>query len=130
MTDAHQFLGWLAVIATVAVLGAIGWSAWTRRASRGAADRRFAVDRLILLTFGVVGANGLIGLILLGTGARPADPLHLVYGPAALVCLPVGIWLGRRGADGAGSINRRREIWLVAAAVVLVGIEVRLVMTG
>jgi hypothetical protein len=130
VTDAHQFLSGLAVIATVSVLGAIGWSAWTRRASSGAADRRFAVDRLILLTIGVVAVNGLIGLVLLGTGARPADPLHLLYGPAALVCLPVGIWLGRRGPDGAGSVSRRREIWLATAAVVLVGIELRLVMTG
>jgi hypothetical protein len=77
-----------------------------------------------------VAVNGLAGLFLLANGPPPADSLHLLYGSAALVTLPVGVWLGRRGR-GAGSAGApRRDGWLVVAAIVLLGIELRLFMTG
>jgi hypothetical protein len=130
VTDVHAFLGILAVTATVALLVAGGWSAIAERRSAGAVDHRFVVDRLVLLVIALVAINGLIGLLQVGIGQRPADPLHLLYGPAALVSLPVGAWLSRRGEGGAEGAVRRREAWMVAATVVLLGIELRLFVTG
>ena len=129
MTDLHQLLGILVVVATVALLAAGGWSAIATRRSGGTRDHRFAVDRLVLMVVGLVLANGLVGLLLIGTGARPADALHLLYGPAALATLPVGVWLSRRASAGAAA-PRRKEAWLVVATIVLLGIELRLFATG
>jgi hypothetical protein len=129
VTDLHQLLGILVVVATVALLAAGGWSALATRRSGGTRDHRFAVDRLVLVVIGLVLANGLVGLLLISTGARPADALHLLYGPAALATLPVGVWLSRRASAGAAG-PRRREAWLVVATIVLLGIELRLFATG
>jgi hypothetical protein len=130
VTVAHQFLGLLAVAATVALLAIAGWSAFARRRSGGLLGHRFAVDRAVLVVMGFLAANVLLGLVVLGLGARPADALHLLYGPAALACLPVGVWLGRRGDAGGGPRTLRRDVWLIGATVVLLGIELRLFMTG
>jgi hypothetical protein len=129
VTDLHRLLDILVVVATVALLAAGGWSAIVTGRSGGARDHRFAVDRLILVVIGLVLANGLVGLLLIGTGGRPADALHLLYGPAALATLPVGISLSRRASVGA-TAPRRREAWLVVATIVLLGIELRLFATG
>jgi hypothetical protein len=130
VTDAHQFLGFLSVAATVPLLAVSGWSAISSRRSAGAFGHRFAVDRLVLVVVALLATNGLLGLLVLGVGGRPADALHLLYGPAALACLPVGVWLGRRGEAGVGAMTRRREAWLVGATIVLLGVELRLFMTG
>ena len=129
MTVPHQFLANVIVAATVALLLAIVWSILTARRSAGRLDHRFAIDRLVLAVVGLVAVNGAAGLIVVGSGSRPADLLHLLYGPAALVSLPVGAWLGRRGRplpSGARSGDR----WLLVATVALLGIELRLFMTG
>ena len=87
------------------------------------------MDRAILGLLLVIAIDGLVGLGLLLTGKRPADLLHVVYGVAALVTAPVGYWLARRGgvrAPGPG----RRDAWVAVAAVVLLGLEFRLFMTG
>jgi len=128
--DVHVFLGFLAVAATVALLVAGGWSAIAVRRSGGTADHRFAVDRLVLVVIAVLATNGLIGLLQIATGQRPADPLHLLYGPAALISLPIGAWLTRRDDRGGAAATRRREAWMIGAAVVLLGIELRLIVTG
>jgi hypothetical protein len=125
----HQLLGILVVVATGALLAAGGWSTIAARRSRGARDHRFAVDRLVLLVIGLVLANGLVGLLLIGAGRRPADALHLLYGPAALATLPVGAWLSRR-ASAVSTTARRRDAWLIGATLILLGIELRLFMTG
>jgi hypothetical protein len=130
MTDAHQFLARVVVAATIAMLLASLWSVIAARRSEGRVDHRFAVDRLVLLAVGLIAANGIVGSFLLAGGSRPADALHLLYGPAALVTLPIGVWLSRRGADVAGAPAPRRYGGLVVAAVVLLGIELRLFMTG
>ena len=124
MTDAHQFLARVVVAATIALLLASLWSVISARRSEGRVDHRFAVDRLVLLVVGLVAANGIVGSFLLAGGSRSADVLHLLYGPAALITLPIGVWLSRRGAASRG------DGWLVVAAVVLLGIELRLFMTG
>jgi hypothetical protein len=130
MTDAHQFLARVTIVATIAMLLVGLWSIVSARRRGGRVDHRFAVDRLVLLVVGLVAANGIVGSSLLAGGSRPADALHLLYGPAALVTLPVGVWLSRRGRDLASSAAARRDAWLVAAAVLLLGIELRLFMTG
>ncbi len=128
MSDAHQFVAWAVVIVTIVLATAAAWSAAEARRSAGARDHRFAVDRLVLVVLAALVVNLLIGAVLLAGGRRPEDPLHLLYGPAALVTLPIGRWLATR--RGTGADRRRRDLWLVAAAVVLVGLEVRLFMTG
>jgi hypothetical protein len=130
MTDAHQFLARVVVAATIALLLASLWSVISARRSDGRVDHRFAVDRLVLLAVGLIAANGIVGSFLLAGGSRPADALHLLYGPAALVTLPIGVWLSRRGPDVDGAPAPRRYGRLVVAAVVLLGLELRLFMTG
>jgi hypothetical protein len=130
MTDAHQILARVTIVATIVTLLAGLWSMISARRSDGRVDHRFAVDRLVLPVVGLVAANGIAGSLLLAGGSRPTDALHLLYGPAALVTLPVGVWLSRRGRDLASAAAARRDEWLVAAAVLLLGIELRLFMTG
>jgi 4-hydroxybenzoate polyprenyltransferase len=130
MSDAHQFLARVVVAATIAMLLASLWSVISARRSDGRVDHRFAVDRLLLLVVGLIAVNGIAGLLLLAGGSRPADALHLLYGPAALVTLPIGVWLSRRGRRLARGAASRRDGWLVAAVLVLLGLELRLFMTG
>ncbi len=129
MIDVHQFVGALAVVSTTALLIAEAASVITARRSRGAADHRFAVDRLVLATVGIVALNGLIGLLLVAADGRPADGLHLLYGPAALMTLPVAVWLSRRG-KGQPAGRRPPGGWVIVGIVLLLGLELRLFMTG
>jgi len=130
VTDLHHLLGVLVVAATLGLLAASSWSALAARRSRGAIDHRFATDRLVLVVVGVVVLNGLVGLALLGSGRSPADALHLLYGPVALVTVAVGVWLSRREAYAAEPAAGRRDAWIAVAAIVLTGVVVRLFMTG
>ena len=129
MRDLHHLLAILVVVATVTLLAAGGWSAFATRRSGGTRDHRFAVDRLVVAVIGLVLVNGLLGLVLIGTDGRPADALHLLYGPAALVTLPVGVSLSRRASVRAAA-PQRSDAWLVVATIVLLGIELRLFATG
>jgi hypothetical protein len=128
VSDAHQFVAWGVVIITIALAVAAGWSVIEARRSAGARDHRFAVDRLVLVALAVLVLNLLIGAALLVGGRRPVDALHLVYGPAAVVTLPIGWWLATRHRDGAR--GARRDVWLLVASLVLLGLEARLFMTG
>jgi amino acid transporter len=131
MSDAHQFLGAVAVVSTLALLIVAAAAAATARRSAGVIDHRFAVDRLVLLVLAIIAVNGVIGLMLLAAaGRRPADDLHLVYGPAALLSLPVGVVLGRRGPPTNARAWGRRIGWIIVATVLLLGVELRLFMTG
>ena len=104
-------------------------SAIVGRRSGGRRDHRSAVDRAVLAVLGSVLAADLIGALLLVAGSRPADPLHFVYGAAALIALPVAIWVGALGAR-VGSSRVRRDAWTAGGGLVLLGIVLRLFATG
>jgi hypothetical protein len=129
LTVAHEVVARAIVLVTIALLLAAVWSVVAARASGGARDHRFAVDRLILVTVGATTANALVGALLLAGGGRPADPLHLLYGVASVVTAPLGWMLGGR-ATGRAVPRRRRDTWVAVAAAVLLGIELRLFTTG
>jgi hypothetical protein len=124
-------LGGIVVIGlTGLLLIAAGWSAREGRRSGGIVDHRFAVDRLVLAVVAIVALNAVLGGLLFATGAHVADPLHLLYGPAALVTAPIGWWFGGRTRAGAVTTRIRRDVWVAASAAVLLGIELRLFATG
>jgi uncharacterized membrane protein YqgA involved in biofilm formation len=111
------------------LIAAATWSVVTAWRSGGRRDHRVLVDRVVLGVLGVVALGGLLGLGLLIGGSRPVDPLHLVYGPASVIALPVAIWLGARGSRTQGS-RLRRDLWTAGGGVVLVGLGLRLFATG
>jgi hypothetical protein len=105
------------------------WSVIAGRRSGGHSDHRNAVDRSVLAVLVLQAAAGLVGLALLGAGSRPADPLHLVYGPAALISVPAAIWVGARAAPARKS-RVRRDLWTAGGGIVLLGLGLRLLATG
>jgi hypothetical protein len=132
MTGLHLLTAEAVLVASLVLLAAASWSVVAARASGGRRDHRFAVDRAILIVTAVLAIAGLAGVAVAIGGGRPADPLHLVYGPAALAVPAAGRWLGGRSRAGAGTAaeRSRRDAWLVVASVLLLGIELRLAMTG
>ncbi len=124
MTTVHQLLAIVLVVATVALLVAAAWSTIAARRSGGVIDHRFAVDRLILAVTGIVAIEGVLGIVIALSKRGPTDPLHLLYGLLALVAMPVGRWLAGAWRDS------RRDLWVVVAAVILLGLELRLFATG
>jgi hypothetical protein len=87
------------------------------------------VDRAVLAELLLVAAAGLVGIARLVSGSNPADPLHLVYGLSAILCLPILIVIGVRASPGHAS-RLRRDVWTAGAGIVLVGIVLRLFATG
>jgi hypothetical protein len=130
VSEVHQF-GAAAVVATTIVLLAVTiWSITAGRRSSGRRDHRFAVDRVLIVAVALIAANELAGGLLIAGGARPADLLHLLYGAAALVTLPIGWVIGSRRRAGRPATRVRRDAWVAGASLVLLGLELRLLMTG
>lgn len=129
VTAVHHFLGLALVAGSLFVVAAAAWSAIMGRRSGGRSDHRSAVDRAVLVVLGILVSGGLLGVALLIGGARPADPLHLVYGPAALISLPVAIWIGAQTSSGDPS-RVRRDLWTAGGGIVLLGLGLRLFATG
>lgn len=112
------------VIADAAFIGiavGIGWSALVAVSGRtgGPAFERFQAALVSLLI--VVAASG---LLMLATGARPADGLHLLYAVIAIALIPLA-----RSFTGR-TTGRATAALLVAAFVVLGAIGYRLLATG
>ena len=78
----------------------------------------------LLLTEAVIGVQGVLGLALLTTGARPADGLHFVYGPALLLALPAAFALA------VGTSGRRHAATLAGGALAVALLAVRALTTG
>jgi hypothetical protein len=130
VSDAHRWLALLTVVATFALAASTVWSIAAARRSDGQRDHRFAVDRLVLVVEALLAVNAVLGAGLAAIDAGPADGLHLLYGPAAILTLPIGWAVGvRRRADGLAS-RLRRDAWLLGAALILIGLEARLFLTG
>jgi hypothetical protein len=129
VTAVHNLLGLASIGVSVAAIGAALWSVIAARRSDGRRDHRFAVDRAVLAVLLLLGAAGLAGMALLVSGAHPADPLHLVYGPVAILWMPVAIWIGAGGSAGGGS-RLRRDVWTAGGGIVLFALGLRLLGTG
>ena len=114
----HRLLAY--AVAAITVAG-IGWSVVLVATGRagGSAFERFQAAVVSLL---VVGSAS--GLVLLATGARPAEGLHLLYAIVAIALIPLArSFFGR--LDGRAS-----AALVVVAFVVLGGIAYRLLRTG
>lgn len=129
VTAPHHVLGLLSIAGSLTVVGAATWSVIVGVRSGGGLDHRFAVDRAVLAVLTVVATAGLVGVALFIVGSRPADPLHLVYGPAALIAVPIAIWIGAR-PGGARRSRVRRDLWTAGGGIVLLGLGLRLIATG
>jgi hypothetical protein len=129
VTAVHQLLGWASIAGSAVIVGVAISSVIAGKRSVGRSDHRFAVDRAVLAVLVLVATAGLVGIAMLMSGSRPVDPLHLVYGPAALACLPVAIWIGARTRPGRGS-RLRRDVWTAGGGIVLLGLALRLLATG
>jgi hypothetical protein len=130
VSEAHQFATALVAAIALSLLLAAGWSVVDARRSRGERDHRFAVDRLVLALVFVVAFNDAVGGALVAGGRRPADPLHLVYGVAALVTVPASWWIGGRAWGTRGPSRLRRDLAIGVACLLQLAIQVRLVATG
>ena len=114
----HRLLAYAAAAITVA---GIGWSVVLVATGRagGPAFVRFQAAVVSLL---VVGSAS--GLVLLATGARPAEGLHLLYAIVAIALIPLArSFLGRANGRGPAAL-------MLAAFVVLGGVAYRLFSTG
>lgn len=129
MTVLHDFLGSALMGGSLVVIAAGIWSWVQGRRSGGRQDHRAAVDRAVLVVLGTVAVAGAVGIVLLIMGSRPVDPLHLVYGPAALIALPVAIGIGAR-TSASDRTRLRRDLWTAGGGVVLFGLGLRLLATG
>lgn len=111
----------IAYAAIPLIAAGIGWSlflAVTRRLA-GSAFEPFQAAVVSLL---VVAAAG--GAVLLASGARPADGLHLLYAGVALAVVPLArSFMARRG-------GRRAAALMLAAFAVLGALMWRLLTTG
>ena len=114
----HRFIAYLAIPLLAA---GIGWSVAVALVGRagGAAFERFQAAVVALLIAGITS-----GAILLATGARPADGLHLVYAAIALAVVPLARSFSPQ-ASGRGA-----AALLLAAFVVLGAVLYRLLTTG
>lgn len=90
--------------------------------------RKRGIDRIMRILLGVTAGLGVVeavlGGLLYASGARPADPLHYVYGLIVLAAVPVAFTY----TDNKSA--RRDMIVFTLAAVVVVAAAVRAFMTG
>ncbi|HZS93876.1 MAG TPA: hypothetical protein VFA78_03700 [Chloroflexota bacterium] len=78
----------------------------------------------LVLAEGVGILQDIIGLILLATGKRPHDLLHLLYGVVIVLTLPFVWSISDRGT------TRRDSLYLGLAMIFLVGIALRAITTA
>jgi hypothetical protein len=85
-------------------------------------ETRFAIDRTILAALALVTLGIVLGLVILATGGRPADPLHLLYAVVALIVLPLARFWQR--------LAGRRSLAVGIGGLVLAALVLRLFQTG
>jgi heme A synthase len=79
----------------------------------------------LVLDEAVIIVQGLLGAVLLAQGHRPQQGLHLLYGVASVVALPTAYL-----AWCQSGTERRDSLILGLAALFLVGLAIRGIMTG
>lgn len=117
--------GWLA--AGAAVLAVLATLAGAGMGLGALAGRRWLVlvDRLILALLLVVAVALALGpLLVVGRGAWPSDPLHLVYAGVALLAMPV------LRLEAMRRRSARVGWWVCAGGLVTLGALLRLWATG
>ena len=117
LVSVHQRLGYalLLVLGAGVVLAALA----VREAGRLPTVRAY-----LWLAFAAVVVQGIAGVSLLFAGQRPAQGLHLMYGPLTLVSLPLALLFAR-------GWNPRREAWTLAAGfLIALLLAFRAVSTG
>ena len=118
MDPIHRFIAYAAI---AGIIVGIGWSVVLTVSGR-AGGPRFERFQAALVSVFVVGAAS--GLIMLVSGARPAEGLHLLYAAIAIALIPLArSFLGR--ASG-----RSATVLLLVAFVVLGAVVYRLFTTG
>ncbi len=118
MDSIHRFI---AVATVVVVAGGVGWSILLAT-SRRRGGPRFEQFQAAVVSLVMVGAAS--GLLLLLSGARPTEGLHLLYAVIAIALIPLArSFLGRANGRGAASL-------LLAAFVALGAVVFRLFTTG
>lgn len=78
----------------------------------------------LILDWGVVILQGIIGIALVLQGHRPGDSLHFLYGGVAFLTLPSAYLFSEHGAQ------RRDSLVFGLATLFLVGISIRAIGTG
>ena len=118
MDTIHRVISYAAV-AGIAV--GIGWSVLLAASGRAGGPTFERFQAAVVSVLIVAAASG---LLLLGSGARPADGLHLLYAVIAIALIPLArSFLGRTS-------GRRATAFVLAAFVALGAIGYRLFTTG
>ncbi|MGH7686765.1 MAG: hypothetical protein ACREN2_08115 [Candidatus Dormibacteria bacterium] len=115
--ELHDRLGFIvtlvALAGALAAIGALLRPSWMP-----------AVRLYLRLTLAVIAAQVLIGIVLVGTGHRPAQGIHWFYGAAMLLAMPIAFSLGARLPA------REQPWWVVGGAVATVLLATRALATG
>ena len=118
MDGIHRLLAYAGVALAVA---GIGWSFVLVAAGRASGP---AFERFQAAVVSVLMVGGVSGLVMLATGSRPSEGLHLLYAIVAITLIPLArSFVGR--AQG-----RRASLLLLAGFVVLGAVMYRLFTTG
>ncbi len=78
----------------------------------------------LLIAEGLILVQGLFGVLLLLSGSRPANLLHLLYGVAAAISLPAALAYTRDRSE------RTRLLVFAFTALWIVGLAIRGIMTA
>jgi hypothetical protein len=110
----------LSVVVVLLVLLGTMWAGYS--AYRGRAAGRMLWYAGLAITALVL--QGVLGAALALTGSRPADGTHFVFGPLALLSLPVALLLRRGRTQRAGALV------LFAGYLVTLALSLRALGTG
>lgn len=128
MSGVHGALGWLTLWAAVAV-ALVALLAWATGQGRpGRILGRVTVG--VALVAAAVAATALfLGGLLLLTGLRPADIIHVALGIVALAVLPAALLLAT-WLDRGGGGRPARYLWTAGGGLLLMLLAVLLILTG
>jgi len=88
VATAHQKLA--VAIVLLALAGTL-WSGYVAYKAIASSWLR-GVTRVMIA---MLGAQAVLGVVIALQGSRPQDPLHFVFGPAAILALPAATGIGR-----------------------------------